>query len=104
MSSDTLIVYFEALYHPKRITEAYRAHPDVLSAGGDRAYGGGDDIALCNASFGGTHRYIFERGWGDCFAGCLNYAAVAYEVTEAGEVTAFEGAPPWMAECTTSQH
>lgn len=89
-SVDMAIVYFKALYHPQRIMAAYRVHPDVLGTEANTAYGGGDDIIFCNASFGGTHRYLFERGWGDCPAGCINYAYRGYEVTESGEVTLLE--------------
>ena len=89
-SVDRVIVYFRALYHPKRIRAAYGAHPDVLGTESNRAFGGGDDILLCSASFGGAHRYIFQRGWGDCLAGCLNYAYLGFEVSEEGDVRRLE--------------
>ena len=89
---DMVIVGFTPLYHPRRIAEAYVQHPDVLGADPDTMSGGGDDITLCNESFGGTHRYLFHKGSGDCPAGCIDWAYRGYEVTEDGKVTRLA---PW---------
>ena len=89
---DMVIVSFSTLFHPRRIAEAYAGHPDVLRAEPATMLGGGDDITLCNESFGGTHRYLFHEGSGDCPAGCIDWAYRGYEVTEDGEVTRLA---PW---------
>jgi hypothetical protein len=76
--------------------EAYGQHPDVLLVDADSVFGGGDDITLCNDTVGGTHRYLFTRGSGDCLAGCTHWAYRGYDVTEAGEVTRLE--PSWQRD------
>lgn len=93
---DMEMVSFTALFHPKRITELYGQHPDVRvahSIGG--AFGSGENITLCNASYGGTHTYLFHRGSGDCLSGCIHWVFRGYSVTEAGQVTPL---PSWETD------
>ena len=84
-SMNVLVVRFSGRFHKRHIVEAYAAHPRVLSAGADIAFGSGDDMELCNQELGGTHRYIVSRGWGDCPAGCIDWAYRSYDVSEDGE-------------------
>jgi len=103
-----IFVRFPGVYHPIRLLESYREHPDPLLIEADTIAGSGDDIRLCNAEFGGVHRYIFQKGSGDCLSGCIEMVYWGYDVTPKGKVTrlaswvgrshkrAAEPAPSWV--------
>jgi hypothetical protein len=92
-SADPVFVTFKGWFHGQRIAAAYRDHPDVLSSGPSTFGGAGDDITLCNPHLGGTHRYMFSHGSGDCLAGCIDWLHRGYEVTSAGAVVELK--PRW---------
>tara|TARA_Y100001954_G_scaffold115884_1_gene125391 strand:+ start:900 stop:1781 length:882 start_codon:yes stop_codon:yes gene_type:complete len=100
-SLDMIFIVFDALYHPKVIADAYASHPEVRLADANRMGGGGDDISLCNATLGGTHRYMFTRAWGDCPSGCINFEFKGYDVTPAGQVTPLE---TWQRNTSTGEY
>ena len=95
-SLDMVLLRFRGLFHPERLAEAYQKHPDVVFANPNGQMGGGDNIRLCNADVGGSHRYVFTRGSGDCPAGCIRWVHRGYEVSEAGVVTPLK--PHWKQE------
>jgi hypothetical protein len=83
-------IAFEGIYHPERLVEAYQDLPGLDSIQAPAVNGDGNNISLCTASFGGIHRYYFTEGRGDCPSGCTGGALWGYDVTEAGEITAYE--------------
>ena len=89
-----IFVGFPALYHPRRIVEAYRDHPDVLLVEAASVAADGDDITLCTGPDGGVHRYLFRHGDGNCLNGCQTVRYRGYDVTPEGAVTPL---PPWTA-------
>jgi len=97
-------IHFSRLYHPRLIEAAYSNHADVHRAEASQSIGDGDDIRLTSRYFGGTHRYVFRSGLGDCPAGCVKVYSQAFDVTPQGEVTplGLRGGPtpPSREECT----
>ena len=85
-----MIVRFSTLYHVTHLVDAYSGHPDMRLVEADTMGGSGDDIRFCNESFGGVHRYIFQKGSGDCMSGCLEIRYRGYDVTPEGRVTRLE--------------
>jgi hypothetical protein len=64
------IVAFPRYPNVSAVGAHYAALPGVTRAGQELYLGGGDGIALEQTA---THReYMFSRGWGDCYAGCIN--------------------------------
>jgi len=90
---DYIFVKFDRWYLGKKIAESYGRHPDIRWSGPSGFGGAGDDIRLCHDRIGGTHRYLFSHGSGDCPGGCIDWVHRGYEVTDKGEVTALE--PAW---------
>jgi hypothetical protein len=92
-SIDLVFINFKGWYHGKQIAKAYRGLPDIIFSEPSAVGGAGDDISLCNERVGGTHRYRFSHGSGDCLAGCIDWVYRGYEVTPTGEVRRLE--PDW---------
>ena len=92
-SIDLVFINFKGWYHGKHIAKAYRGLPDIIFSEPSAVGGAGDDISLCNAKVGGTHRYMFSHGSGDCLSGCIDWVHRGYEVTSKGEVRRLE--PDW---------
>ncbi len=90
---DFLFVQFDRWYFGEAIAQVYAQHPDIEWSGPGAFGGAGDDLRLCNENIGGTHRYLFSHGSGDCPSGCIDWVHRGYDVREDGQVTILQ--PVW---------
>ena len=82
------IVRFHRVYNSKLLVAAYTSEPTLIrSAEPDSVVGADSDIRLLNKRVGGTHRYVFSQGTGDCPAGCTDLEYYHFDVTSDGKVT-----------------
>ncbi|ODM98544.1 50S ribosomal protein L9 [Orchesella cincta] len=66
-------VVFQKPYNPQILSEILKKEFSLTSADPDGIIGGSSSITLnAGSSPTGKNTYVFMKGWGDCFAGCIN--------------------------------
>ena len=101
-------VHFSRIYNAKFLVAAYTRKPMYGTSRGDveaeYMVGTNSNIRLLNARVGGTHRYVFSQGTGDCTAGCTDWEYNSFEVTPDGKVTRREQDASSSTTATTTKH
>merc|ERR1712216_605511 len=86
-SFELAYVSFNGLFKGSLLQSAYASQQGIESADADVLIGRSSDVRLCNSRVGGTHRYVFWTGSGDCVPGCIHKKKHRFDVTPAGQVT-----------------
>ena len=88
----SLLLQFEGLLHPERLSELYAPLPGVIYAVRNGIVGDASNIIPSTGTGGIT--YIFRDAWGDCPAGCIYERTWEFLVGPDGEPNLVEVTEP----------
>lgn len=103
-------VEFAGRYDMRRVALEYEELPNIESASPNSIGGDGDDVCL-SLRDDSRHLFIFDRGSGDCPAGCTRHVYRGFETDEDGNITelgtwdnaAGNSPPEWYADSDQCQ-
>lgn len=85
ISMPVFLMATDGRYYSPAIVGDFERVPGVEYASPNSLGGDGNDI--CVSVDGDTHHYIFDRGSGDCMAGCMDHTYWGFEITGTGALT-----------------